>query len=903
MTIALIVAGLATVPAAATAARSDSVTRPSKDMAVQPATPPLRFEPNLGQFSDDVRYVARAKHGAILVEDDAIVFASGGARVRMSAGGASATTFDEPGRLLPGVTNYLIGDDPEQWKTGIPGYERVTRRGLYHGIDLVLHENSGRIEYDFEIAPGVDPSIVALAFDGADAVDVSGDGALTLTTSAGSIRHLSPVAYQVVRGERLPVATRFERRADGTTGFAVSRFDPATPLIIDPIVEFSLVFGGTADDTLTDLKTTGDGGVVISGWSLSFDIPLAHPIQTDPNESSIDSFITRLDATGSNLIFSTYLGGRSGDDKIEEIALDTVDAVYVTGLTQSIDFPLVSPIATTVGGYGEGFVTALAPDGSSIVYSTYLGGRGYDGCSAIAVDAAGRVTVAGHTESRDFPSVQAMELGNGGLLSHGPDAFVATIGPRGTGLELASVFGGDYEEFATQVIVWDGGIAVTGTTQSYDFPVVNAYSSTFAGSEDAFLISFAPGERKPVFSTYLGGDGSDVPVGLMRDDNGEFVVAGATGSTNFPTVNPLQVDEDLYFGDVFVTRFRSAGSVLFSTYFGSPTLHDYPAEAEMASDGSIYVTGLTQSIDFPEVSPIQPSPEAGYYAAGFLSQISGHGDRVLMSSYLTGWGTGGGLSLDESGNLWMAGYADVAGLDIRNPFAIPGYSVNPTISRIVRSSAVIEMQVDASDPVAQGAIVTVPVTITNDGPGTAGDLSFNIHAAEGGQLVFARGALATSRIPDGSRAGDVVVRVPALGPGQLEVVELGILVNGSPGSNLSMTVRVSTTAWLNGQPTPVSTVRASVVPQAVQPPVITMARLIGFGDKFRVRLNGSGFVAGAAIIIGEDTTSWPNVKLKGSRVLLLKGGFSLEERFPMGVQIPIRVVNPDGGEVTSLVIR
>jgi len=903
LTLTFPVAVVVVEPAVPTSAAFDAETSGLQCVALQRAAPALRFEPNLGQFTDDVRFVARARHGSILVEDTVLVFASGGARVRMTAVGANARAIDEPDGLLPGVTNYLLGGDPDHWTTGIPSYARVTKRGLYDGVDLVLRESSGRFEYDFAIAPGTDPSCIALRFDGAEAVEVLDDGALSLVTSKGTIRHAPPVAYQDINGERHSVASRFVWRAEGTAGFAVAGFDPATPLVIDPIVEFSLDFGGSADDTLTDMKTTGDGGVVIAGWSESYDIPLAHPIQTDPNESSIDSFVTRLDATGSSLVFSTYLGGRSADDRIKRIALDDSEYVYVAGMTRSIDYPLVSPIRTVAEGIEEGFVTALAPDGASMIYSTYLGGRGFDACSAISVDAAGRATVAGYTSSRDFPKVKALELRRGSAADDETDAFVATIGPRGTALELATVFGGAYEEFATHLVVWDGGIAVAGTTDSRDFPLVNAFASTHAGQEDAFVVSFVPGEPKPVFSTYLGGDGSDVPVGLMRADTGEFVVVGATGSSDFPTTAGQDVDEDLYFGDVFVTRFRSTGSIVLSTYFGSPSYHDYPGEAAMATDGTIYVTGLTQSLDFPQLNPIQPRPEPGFLAVGFLSQLTGDGDGVLMSSYLTGYGTGGGFSLDESGNMWIAEYADIEGLDIRNPFDVPEHSRDLTISRLVRSSTLLGLQVESADSVGQGMLVTVPVTVTNTGPGTAGDLSVRIHIAEGGRLVFARDAIETLSIRDGANAGDSIVRLPALGAAQQRVVELGILVNSTPAAKLRMTARLLSTAWLNGRPFPIANVEADVVPQSVTPPILLNAKPMGDGAKFRVRLTGSGFEPAAQISVGADPTPWPSVKRKGAGVLILRGGTSLLARFPVGVQVPIRVVNPDGGEATTLVVR
>ena len=434
-------------------------------IAAQYGTMPLAFEANVGQTDPNVRFVAHAHGFALALAPDALTVVvsnrqsavgSKSARhcapspptsplppadcqsptdslptppLRFAFAGANPAPLLAAEEPLPGVTNYLIGNDPALWHTNVPTAARVRYTALYPGIDLTVYgTDAGGLEYDALIAPGADPAAFALAITGADAVQLDdATGELVMTTAAGAVRQHAPVAYQERDGQRLPVDARYAVRGDGSVGFAMGAYDATLPLVIDPTVTlaYSTYLGGAGDDTGIAIAVDTSGNAYITGITASVNFPTLHAYQTTYGGGSTDAFVTKLNATGTALVYSTFLHGSVGEYG-NGIAVDTSGNAYITGITGSANFPTLNAYRTTFGGgITDAFVTKLdttKTGAASLVYSTYLGGAGSESGYGIAVDTSGNAYITGDT-SANFPTLNAYQTTNGGIT----DAFVTKL--------------------------------------------------------------------------------------------------------------------------------------------------------------------------------------------------------------------------------------------------------------------------------------------------------------------------------------------------------------------------------------------------------------------------------------------------------------------------------------------
>jgi hypothetical protein len=367
-----------------------------------------------------------------------------------------------------------------------------------------------------------------------------------------------------------------------------------------------------------------EGNVYVNGEAGSGNFPVMNPLQG--YGGGTDGFLTKISADGSALVYSTYLGG-SGSDKIFDVAFDAADATYVAGYTGSTNFPTVNPLQPSHGGGSRDcFVAKITPQGSALVYSTYLGGSGTDECRSIAADSAGSAYVTGDTTSTDFPSVNAAQPTHGGGLT---DAFVTKINAEGSAIVYSTFLGGNSEEESNglKLIAVDaaGNAYVTGATRSFDFPTVNPLQPIVGGKIDAFLAKIEPGGSALLYSTYLGGSSDDDGLDVVLDATGDVYVSGRTFSTNFPTREPVQ---PIHGGkwDAFVAKVRGDGSALiFSTFFGGSS-DDRATALALDAAGNPHFTGQTLSPNLPLVNPLQPSSGGSYeaYVARIdMSQPSG----------------------------------------------------------------------------------------------------------------------------------------------------------------------------------------------------------------------------------------------------------------------------------------
>jgi len=351
------------------------------------------------------------------------------------------------------------------------------------------------------------------------------------------------------------------------------------------------------------------------------------------------------------LIYSTYLGG-SLSEYATGIAVDSAGYAYVTGYTDSTDFPTVNALqpARSAGGY-DVFVAKVNPTGSALVYSTYLGGSADDRGFGIATDSAGNAYVTGQTSSNDFPTKDPIQAANAAYSS----IFVAKINPTGSALLYSTYLGGSVGQNSFGIAVDSAGNAyLTGWTTSPDFPTKNPLQLTYAGNGDAFVAKINPTGSALVYSTYLGGTGNDIARSIAVDSEGQAYIGGATESIDFPTRNPLQLTYSGA-GDAFVAKVNSAGSALvYSTYLGG-TGHDYLYGIAADRTGNAYITGNTFSNDFPTNDPMQPAKDGN--SDIFVTKINPTGSALLYSTYLGGSAgeDGLGIAVDSAGKVHIAG--------------------------------------------------------------------------------------------------------------------------------------------------------------------------------------------------------------------------------------------------------
>jgi hypothetical protein len=579
---------------------------------------------------------------------------------------AKVTGQDE----LAGTSNYFTGNDPAKWRTNVPTYAKVKYEGIYPGIDLVYYGNQRQLEYDFIVAPGADPRRIAFDVSGAKQIRQDGNGELVFKVGEGEIRWHKPVVYQERDGARQLVAARYAMTDTNCVAFELAKYDASRPLYIDPLV-YSTYLGSSGGDQDNSIAVDNAGNVYVTGSTQATDFPTMNPLQPTYGGGSYDAFVTKINPTGSALVYSTYLGG-SGLDWGQGIAVDNAGNAYVTGFTRSTDFPTMNPLQPVFGGNGDAFVAKLNPTGSALVYSTYLGGSGSDDGNGIAVDSASNAYVTGLSASTDFPTTLGAFQTTCNPNNNCADVFVTKINPTGSALVYSTYLGGTGLDWGKGIAVDSvGNVYVTGYTQSTDFPTMNPLQPTYGGgSYDAFVTKINPTGSALVYSTYLGGSGYDQGNGIAVDSAGNAYVTGLTQSTDFPTMNPLQPSNggaSTGNANAFVAKFNPTGSALvYSTYLGGSGYRNCCGDQgnSIAADsmGNAYLTGLTSSTNFPTTpDAFQRSPYS--HGVSFVTTINPTGSVLIYSTYLdgppdngyNGGAQGNGIAVDSMGNTYVTG--------------------------------------------------------------------------------------------------------------------------------------------------------------------------------------------------------------------------------------------------------
>ncbi len=646
---------------------------------------PLHFERNVGQAGSEVQYLARGAGYGLFIEPDSVILGLRHAASKAGDAGtpaprASAQTSDVRMQLvaanrtapadaegpLAGYSNYLIGTDRSRWHTHVPQFEHVRYRDIYPHIDLVYYGNQQQLEYDFVVAPGGNPQSIRLQYTGIEAARVDDLGNLRLQVAGAELVEHRPTVYQTRNGSRRPVDGQFRIVRKQDTGvevaFALADYDRTLPLVIDPILSYSTFLGGPIADTAGGIAVDRNGSAYVTGSTVSMSFPTTAGAVQIANAGQSDAFVTKLSADGTRLTYSTYLGG-SLDDFSSAIAVDANGAAYVAGNTISPDFPVTpGAIQSTLDGSGtsDAFVAKLSPDGSSLTYATYLGGSDNDSGSGIAVDSHGSAYVAGLTYSKDFPYVA------GGISKSMPgrwDTFVAKISTDGSRLLHSTYLGGVNDTPASIAVDSTGAAYVTGSATTA-FPVTaGAYQTVNAGPHDVYVSKISPDGKSFAYSTFLGGSANDVGYGIAVDSKGSAYVTGATVSSDFPvTPSAFQTKNRTRVSGSFVTKFSADGSSLvYSTYLDG-TEQDTAVAIAVDNHGRAYVTGSTQSTDFPVTQGAPKGSLTNGDTDGFVSVLNSTGAALVYSTFMGGSAsdTGKAIAVDSAGNAYVAGESSSA---------------------------------------------------------------------------------------------------------------------------------------------------------------------------------------------------------------------------------------------------
>ncbi|NOT58675.1 MAG: hypothetical protein HOP19_00445 [Acidobacteria bacterium] len=379
---------------------------------------------------------------------------------------------------LPGKSNFLIGDDPREWRTDVAQYARVTAHAVYPGIDLVYYGKQQELEYDFVVAPGADAEAIRLGFNGASQPTLDAQGALVLHTAAGEVRQHAPMVYQETVNGRTIIAGRYRLHEAKAVSFELGKYDRSLPLVIDPVLSYAAFVKGVPFAAQT-IAADAAGNAYLLGTVSEEDVPVNAPLRG----SAAHVVVTKLSPAGVPL-YTTYLGGRNGALG-NSLAVDAEGNVYLTGFTSARDFPRANALQSVVRGGNDLFITKLNATGNGLIFSTLLGGGNEDYANAIAVDGARNVYVAGTTYSNDFPTTPN-SLRPAGVLSGGnTDAFVMKLEATGRTLAYGTYLGGALTDEANAIAVDAGGNAfITGVTGSPDFPTRDAVQARLGADSD-----------------------------------------------------------------------------------------------------------------------------------------------------------------------------------------------------------------------------------------------------------------------------------------------------------------------------------------------------------------------------------------------------------------------------------
>lgn len=730
---------------------------------------PLSFVSNHGQTDDNVKFLSHGHGYTLFLTSNEIVLSLDDINTKLSEEKRDLKSNEKSpdkqfskkktllsmrfkdSNLSPKVygldkllakNNYFIGSDRTKWIRNTPNYAKVKYEEIYPGIDLVFYGNKQELEYDFIVKPDASPETISMIFEGAENLSLDKNNNLLIKVEGKDVILKAPIIYQLIKGKKQIVTGNYVLSDNDAVNFHIASYDKKEPLVIDPTLVYSTLIGGSGSGSIwyadegRGIAVDTSGNAYITGETQDVNFPTTSgAYNTSFPGGSIHIFVSKLNASGSQLEYSTYIGGTNADMG-RAIDVDDSGNVYITGETWSDDFPVTTGVVqSSLSGTTDAFVLKLNSTGSSLLYSTFLGGSEDDEGMGIVVDDSGYSYITGHTQSNNMPgsstSIQAQNAGE-------TDAFVVILDPSAQSVTYATYLGGSGHDWGYAIAVdKNNDICITGQTRSTNFPttplafgmvgkvVGTADSDAFVSKID---LEGAPpniGVPSLAYSTYLGGSSTENQTygvaGIAVDSSGNIYVTGETKSNDFPTTTgAYQTVQNGIVADVFVTKINPSGGVgndlVYSTYLGGEDA-DQGMAITVDSKGQAYVIGNTNSSDFPIWVPTQSSfgnTDTTIGGDAFVTALNSSGTGLLYSTFLGGSGGdhGHGITLDTSGNIYVTGETSFNRTTLVSSFPVTGNSIGTTGGLsdvfVAKISSVIDLDID-TDIKANGS--DGPVTI------------------------------------------------------------------------------------------------------------------------------------------------------------------------------------------------
>ncbi|MEZ5428168.1 MAG: SBBP repeat-containing protein [Pyrinomonadaceae bacterium] len=659
---------------------------------------PVCFERNDGQFDKRVKYFARgtAGYSLFLTANEAVFVLEEGEKARsrkseddflggkqrtkpgeekaiavfMKLAGAGENVISAGSEKLPHKTNYFKGEKSD-WRTDIPNFKQVRMEDVYQGIDTVWKgRENGSIQYDFIVEPNADPNQIEWRIEGAKAISINENGDLLIETEFGTIKQEKPFTFQEnSEGLRREVESRFIVRSENKIGFEIGIYDRTKTLTIDPSVNltalaFSTFLGGSSVEEGDDIAVDRAGNVYVTGYTDSPSFPTTPGTFDTSRNGGEDVFVTKLNAGGTELVYSTFIGGAS-DERGFGIAVDDTGNAFVTGRTfdSTTDYPTtVGAFDVTHNGNYDVFVTKLDMSGSALVYSTFVGGTSNDFAEEIAVDTNGNAYIAGSSASGNFPTTSgAYDTSLAGSF----DAVLTKLSPDGASLVYSTFIGGGGTDFANGVAIDASGNAfITGSTDNSitPFPTTpTAFDTVPNGLNDVFVTRFNAGGSGLLYSTLIGGSLDDIGLAIAVDSGNNAYITGYTndGTTDYPTTSGAFDTTHNGIADAFVTKVDTRGeNLLYSTFVGGNDL-ERGYDIKVDALGNAFITGFTNdssAIDYPVTANAFDATHNGSSDV-FVTKLNQSGAFLLYSTFLGGNSSdlAYALDIDSSGNIFITG--------------------------------------------------------------------------------------------------------------------------------------------------------------------------------------------------------------------------------------------------------